>query len=343
MRRRSSRPRQSNEGMALLDYVRLVQPWWRAMLITTVCMITVTALVSEYGVTTWYRAQSIVRPATQEGPSLSAGILGISGLAGMSSSIGSILGTGTDAWDVQEDVTILTSYQFVLAVVDKMKFADRILPRTVQPGMSPWDRFKLFVRNVEVHFGMNPYSRYRLYLKMGDRFDADYDDKMGNLNLTFADPDPQVAAKVLSCYIDLLREKSRLRAIEYARAAREALQKQTALTSDALLLQQLDLLIAQQVQQEVTAEVQANFSFVVEEEPWVPAVQYLPWVTLNCLLMALFVPTLFTAGIVFNERVYKRYKEPDPESQEPVPAISAVQKTASAASLDYSSERHRSK
>ncbi len=287
----------------------LVLPWWRRILALTLGAVLATFLVTEFAMTRWYRAVAMIRPASQEGPTYGGGILGVTGLGSIASSLSSTLGVGSAAWDADEEMAILTSYDFTLNVVDKLNIADRIVSRHAQPWSSPLDRLKILVRRVEAALGFNPYTRWRLYKRMSDLFDAQYDDKLGNLEVSFLDPDPKMATRVLEFYLHTLRELLRKRAAGVARAAIDSMEDQAAHTSDSLLLAQLDQLIAAEMQQEATAEVQSDFAFVMIQPAYVPSVRDQPWVLVDCLVVAILSPAFFFLGVLFNERVIKPYRD----------------------------------
>ncbi len=279
------------------------------MLAATAATVTASFLFTQFMMTRWYRADATLRPASQEGPTYNGGILGVTGLSSVASSIGSSLGIGSSAWDAEEEMAILTSYGFTMSVIDRLHLADRILPRKARPSSSVVERFKILFRSIEVAMGFDPYARWKLYDRMGDLFNVSYDDKLGNMDVSFLDPDPRMATKVLQFYIDSLRELLRLRAVSVASAAIKSMEDQAMSTSDSLLLAQLDQLIAMQMQAEATAQVQSDFAFVVVQPAYVPAVRDQPWTLIDCAIVALLTPGFFILGLLLNDRVIKPYRE----------------------------------
>ncbi|MGO9062629.1 MAG: hypothetical protein ACLQU2_35480 [Candidatus Binataceae bacterium] len=146
-------------------------------------------------------------------------------------------------------------------------------------------------------------GRSTLSRLMLSRLDCTYEEGTGNLTIKFIDPDPAVAARILTLYVDSLRHKLRDRAIASAAAAVKALQTATADTSDALIVGQLDQLLAQQIQQLETSEVEADFAFVVIDPPIVPPAPYSPQTLVNTLAAGILTPFLMCGWLILRERM----------------------------------------
>jgi len=138
---------------------------------------------------------------------------------------------------------------------------------------------------------------------MTTRFNYDYDDKAGNLTLTFWDPQAADAERILNLYINALRERLRTRFVQAASAAVTSLQQQIDVTSDALLVPQLDQLLAQQLQQLGTAKVQADFAFILIDPPAVPERPQAPLPLIDALLVGILTPLLASIWFLMKDRV----------------------------------------
>ena len=277
----------------LAELWRLTRPWWRRLLVSTACAVVVTFVVAQYVLQHWYRALAIIRPASQEGPTTFAGSMAASGLASVVSSLGGGLGLGPAAYDAEEDMAILTSYDFTTRLVEKYGLKEKL-------ATPAFDRLSQLI------YGPSD-SPWRTYKRMQKLFDCDYDEKTGNLTLEFFDKTPQGAETILGYYLEALRDKLRSRTVDESQRAIAALQAEINKTSDYLVQNQLAAIIAQQLQQEKTAEVQANFAFVVIEPPRAPDTFDRPWVLLDCLVAALATPISIALFLVLRARLSSRF------------------------------------
>jgi len=146
-------------------------------------------------------------------------------------------------------------------------------------------------------------DRWTLYRLMSSRLQASFEGSTGNFTLKFIDPNPAEAKRILSLYIDSMRQKLRDRAIASSEAAVKALRVAVSNTSDALMAGQLDQLLAQQLQQLGTAEVQADFAFVVVDPPMVPPAPYFPRPLIDSLAAGIITPFLVGAWLISRERL----------------------------------------
>lgn len=242
----------------------------------------------------WYQAVAVIRPASQE-PQTSMSLTSVLGSVMSGSASGSPLGNlfGGTASDAQELLAMLGSVHFNLRLVDRYKLAPVIT------------RHKTILSRVLLAFsggGSGHTNRWMLYRLMQSRLDCSYDDNSGNFTIKFIDPDPAEAERILGLYISDLRDKLRARAVESSAAAIKALQNQIAGTSDSLLISQLDQLLAQQLQTLGTAEVAADFDFVVIDPPAVPPAPYAPRPLIYALVAGLLTPLLACAFLILRER-----------------------------------------
>jgi uncharacterized protein involved in exopolysaccharide biosynthesis len=254
-----------------------------AMLITFVC--------AKFLMTRWYQAVTLLRPASQEPQnSLSLGNILGSMTSGSSGPLSSIF--GTTAQDAQEMLAILASVDFNAKLAERNKLVPRLMRH--KPIMA---RLLMALTG-----GGRATSAWTLNQLMQSRLDCTYDDHTGNLTLTFMDPNPAEAGRILGLYVGSLQQRLRERAIASSEAAVKALQTAASKTSDALMAGQLDQLLAQQIQQLETAEVQADFAFVVIDPPTVPPMPFSPRPLIDTLAAGILTPLVFCGLLLLRER-----------------------------------------
>lgn len=303
--------------MRLLDYWFFLKPWWLKILVASAVALLLTLVVDAFVRTHWYRAQAIIRPASQEGPtSPLATMMSTSPLAGgLSALMGATGLSGQTPSDAAEHMAILSSYDFATALVVRHNLG----PVLDRKSLVDWLLTPLswLIERVERYFPGEgtPDPRWRWYKKTTDRFDSDYDDQQGNLTLGFSDPDPRVAKRVLGYYIDALREKLRNRTIREASAAAQSFEEELGRTADPLIQTQIAILIAQQIQQEKIAQVQANFAFTVTEPPYAGDHLDRPNFLLDGALAVVVTPLLMVLWLIFYYRLYLPARELDRQAQ----------------------------
>lgn len=206
----------------------------------------------------YYRAVAIIRPVPK---AASAGrIVGLIGGVptagvGLGSMAGLMGGAGAGADEAQEYMTILQSFAFNTALIERHRLDHELFRPHRFPPLS-WLDYR------------NP--KWRAYKRMMKWFWCDYSPKTGNITLYFKARTPAEAEKILGFYIDDLREKLRNREVQSASAAIESMKTEARVTSDALLQTQLYELIAKQMQQRKLAQVEADFAFSLLEPPAAP-------------------------------------------------------------------------
>jgi hypothetical protein len=253
----------------------------------------ITFVTTKFLMTRWYQAVSLLRPASQEPQSsFSLGTILGSMTGPNSGPLGNIF--GNTAQDAQELLAILGSVDFNANLTERYKLTS-IITRHI-PILSR------VILTVTGGSGQN-LSRWTLFRLMQGRLDCTYEDATGNFTLKFIDPDPAEAKRILDLYVESLRQKLRERAITSSQAAVKALQRAAAGTSDALMVGQLDQLLAQQIQQLGTAEVQADFAFVVIDPPTVPPAPYSPRPLVDSLVAGILTPLLLCGSLILRERL----------------------------------------
>jgi len=176
-------------------------------------------------------------------------------------------GVGQSEATAQEYTSILDSYAFTAALIKNRNLKDE-LTRGLRETRAVSD--------------------WKLYRMMSGRFSAEYDRKSGNLKLAFESNDPEQARRILSFYIDSLRERLRGETVNRASVAITTLEGELGKTGDSLLRNQFYDLIARQIDRQKLAEVQADFAFSVIEPPVVPEQPFRPRRRLDALLAGLF-------------------------------------------------------
>lgn len=286
-----------------LDYCwSVLAPWKRHLVACGLIAMVLTYLLTRFVMTHWYRAQAILRPASQEPQSSTnlGAILGNMTSIGGGSSLGNLF--GNSAADANEFITIFNSVDFTNELVTKYHL-DPILRRH-KPLLSTllwW------------YYGApSALTRWLRYGLMLNRFDYKFDDKEGNLTLWFEDPDRAEAQRILEGYLDLLRERLRTRYVETANIAIKDLEEQVNKTSDMLLVAQLDQLLAEQLQQLGTAELQAGFAFVVIDPPVVPDGPYRPQPLIDAMMALILAPGIASGWLLLRDRQRRRLMRHDP-------------------------------
>ncbi len=290
------------EGWELFLYWKMLKPWCRAIVAATVALVIATFVLTALVLPRWYEATALIRPASQELPAFQQSGISATGFNTMASSLGASLGFSGGAADAKEQLAILNSYDFTVALIHGHRLESRLI-RKSRDGA--W----LKVSSVtNLLWQVQPNPDWRLYRTMSRRFRAGYNESSGNLQLTLLDRDPAMARTILGYYVDGLRDKLKLRVVKSSEAAVKALEDEVARAADPMLRAQLDQVLATQIQQGATAEVQADFAFTVIEAPIVPEAFSRPRVWLDCLAAAFFTPLLLVAWIVIHGRMRSSYR-----------------------------------
>jgi uncharacterized protein involved in exopolysaccharide biosynthesis len=282
----------------------LIKPWRASLAATTITAIAVTFIAAEFLLPQWYQSTAVLRPASQQGPvSPLATMLGNSSVGQM---LGSVIGSSTGLSnqlppDAAEYLDMLTSYNFTVALVQKHDLGRLLEAEGIHP-------IRQIRKTVFAFLGINDFyeSEKRLwdwYEDMQDRFSCDYDTRQGSLTISFVAKNPAAAKATLEFYIEDLRALLRQRTIQSTSAAIKSLQQERERTADPQIQEQLAQIIAQQIQQEKTAQAQADFAFSVTEPPYVPLEVYKPNTLLLCVLVAIIVPFIFVSYVEFQANI----------------------------------------
>ncbi len=236
--------------------------------------------------TKWYRAEAVLRPVSEVMPNRLA-------VSERPLNVSSLLDQVVPTSRAEELMTTVESFQFSLAMV-KNHHLERAL-RTKH--WLPWNR--------------HPDPSWEIYRTLQKRFSCDYSISTGNLTLYYQDRDRTMAQTILGFYIDDLRAKLREEQVGTTTATAKSLRDEAGSTPDTLLQQQLFQLIAEQLQQQKLAMVDANFAFKVIDAPRASDKPYSPSVLLVSGLA--FVVTLFISCLIILTREPWTYGEGERE------------------------------
>jgi hypothetical protein len=269
----------AGELVDLREYLAALARRWRLLAAATIGAMAAVGLFARFAMTRYYRAEAIIRPINAsmvQGrlSGLLGGVGGFGGLAGASLSPFA----GEAANPASEYMPVLRSFDFTTSLIARHGLAPELPIR----GWAPW-----------AERAADPqWARFRL---MKQRFDCEFSLRTGNLTLSYMDPDPARARRILAFYISDLRERLRREQIHDAAEAIDSLRDEVRETADNLLQTQLSELLARQIQQEKLAQVQADFAFKVLVPPTVSDRPYRPLVTLDALLAG--AVTLFIVAV----------------------------------------------
>jgi capsular polysaccharide biosynthesis protein len=291
-------PRLSDTNARVLEYWLILSPWLRTIIVTTVVMVSLVFVGTKFIMSPWYRAQAVIRPASQEGPT-SATANWIGSAAGSAlAALGAATGLGQAIPnDASEFMLVMKSFDFTTELIHRHHL-EPILRQKGHLG-----------RLLDLIFGAKTYrasdeQNWMRYKTMEDRFHQEYDDKLGNLTISIIDRNRETARQMLGYYIADLRDVIRNRALHDTASAVASLEDEMDKTADPMVRTQLARLIAQQIQQEKMAQAQADFAFTVVEPPYTGLHPVKPATFVDCVIVALLVPIMFVVAIVFYYRVY---------------------------------------
>lgn len=283
-------------GDDLGDYLAPLRSHWRVLAIATILATLAAVAVSKFQLTRWYQAIAIIKPMTpQQTAGHLQGLLGGGNLGMLSDFVGSQY--NSDA--AQEYITILTSFSFITAMVERHHLDAEILPR----GKS-WPSFDA--------------RQWAMYRTMLARLRCDYSVKNSSMTMSFEDPSRERARRILGYEIDDLRERLRSREVRNAADAVASLNQQITRISDSLLKQEIYQLIATQIQREELAEVEADFAFIVLQPPVSPDLPVWPRVLINAL-GAGFIALIFSSIAILGFESWRELRHRKSVPSEPAP------------------------
>lgn len=284
-------PLQSYEAQDSLDpllYLLVLRDSWRAIALVFMIAIVATLVVTIFVMSKSYKATTILRPIPKS--AMQGRLSGMTG--GLSGGFGSMAGLisgvpGSD--EAQEDMTILKSFSFNTALVEKHNLAKEFSKRSTN-----WVFARLDYDD----------PRWRAYTRIMRKFSCEFSNKEGNLTLSYEAKSPNEAERILGYYVDDLREKLRSREVQGADEAIDSMKQEARVTSDVLLQTQLYELIAKQLQQVKLAQVQADFAFTVLDPPIAPDKPSHPKPLLDCAIVAFLSMMVASTVVLFVHAPY---------------------------------------
>ncbi len=256
---------------------------WKLLVCATSFATLVCAFLAMFVMTKWYRAEAVLRPVSELMPNRLA-------ISERPVNVSSLLDQVVPTSRAEELMTTVESFQFGLAMVRNHHLERALLPTR---HWRPWNR--------------HPDPSWEIYRTLQERFSCDYSISTGNLTLYYQDRDRTMAQTILGFYVDDLRAKLREEQVGTTTATAKSLRDEAGSTPDTLLQQQLFQLIAEQLQQQKLAMVDANFAFKVIDAPRASDRPYSPSVLLVTGLA--FVVTLFISCLIILTREQLTYGE----------------------------------
>lgn len=255
---------------------------WKLLVCATSVATLGCAFLAMFVMTKWYRAEAVLRPVSELMPNRLA-------VSERPLNVSSLLDQVVPTSRAEELMTTVESFQFSLAMV-KNHHLERAL---TTKHWRPWNR--------------HPDPSWEIYRTLQERFSCDYSISTGNLTLYYQDRDRTMAQTILGFYVDDLRAKLREEQVGTTTATAKSLRDEAGSTPDTLLQQQLFQLIAEQLQQQKLAMVDANFAFKVIDAPRASDRPYSPSPLLVSGLA--FVVTLFISCLIILTREQFTYGE----------------------------------
>jgi len=276
-------------GDDLRDYLAPLYRAWQLLAIVAVVAMLAAYAFSKFELPRWYQASAIIKPMT---PQQTAGRLqGLLSGANLGT-LGELVGSQYNSDAAQEYITILTSFNFLTALVERHHLEDAILPAQTFPDADA--------------------RKWAVYRAMLQRIRCDYSVKNSSITLSFTDPSRERAPRILTYEIDDLRERLRSREVHNAADAVASLNQRLKAISDTLLAREIYELIAAQVQRQQLAEIEADFAFTVLQPPVAPDLPVWPKSTINAVACGLLAMVLASACLLMIEawRESRRRVEP---------------------------------
>jgi len=256
---------------------------WKLLVFATSVATLVCAFLALFVMAKWYRAEAVLRPVSELMPNRLA-------VSERPLNVSSLLDQVVPTSRAEELMATVESFQFGLAMV-RNHHLERALLATKR--WRPWNR--------------HPDPSWEIFRTLQERFSCDYSISTGNLTLYYQDRDRTMAQTILGFYVDDLRAKLREEQVGTTTATAKSLRDEAGSTPDTLLQQQLFQLIAEQLQQQKLAMVDANFAFKVIDAPRASDRPYSPSVLLVTGLA--FVVTLFISCLIILTREQLTYGE----------------------------------
>jgi len=271
-----TQPRSGDERLAF--YWRVLQRWWRTILVCSLIAPVITALVSATLVPRSYRAEAAIKPLPTQN-----NLSEITMFEHLSSALGQNV-----ADQAKEYVSILQSFTFAKWVV-------RHDPVVYSMLFSPAQAARLQSRPTAE-------AEWKAYKRVSRNLTCYYDNTGGLLRLRYVADDREIAEKMLAILVNDLIADVRDRDIATYTAQIKSLQEHANRTSDELLRADLYEIIGKRMEQLSTAEASALTAFRTIEAPYVPRDPYKPRPLLYAAATAATTPLVLFTLIVLLER-----------------------------------------
>ena len=204
----------------------------------------------------FYRAETLLVPAEQQGQQNPAGLLGgLGGLGGLADLAGVNLGPQDRSY---EYTAVLLSYSFLISFVEDEDLMTELFYSEWNEDEQAWDD--------------DPPELWDAYLLLTEEVvSMERDEETGLLVLVVEWRDPEMAADWSNMLIQRLNEQTRFRAIAEAQTSIEYLTSELEKTSVVGVQQGIHELIESQINQIMLANVREEFAFRVLDPAIPPA------------------------------------------------------------------------
>ncbi len=271
-------PHADAEPHYLAFHWRLLQQWWRSIMICSAAAALLTLGVSATLIPQSFCAEASIKPLPTQ-----SNLTEITMFQHLSSALGQNI-----ADQAKEYVAMLQSFTFAKWVVQHN-------PAVYPMLFSPVELADLRARSpADVE--------WKAYQRISRRLTSYYDNSGGMLRLRYVAGDRDTALKMLTIVVDDLIANVRDRDIANYSAQIKSLQDHANRTSDELLRADIYEIIAKRMEQLTTAEASALTTFRIIEEPFVPREPYQPRPLLYAGVTIAAMPILLFAFLVAFER-----------------------------------------
>lgn len=288
-------PPYEEDEINLLDmFIVLLKHKW--MIFSVVFIAGVVAVIYSLLMTNIYRSECTLTPIERDKASISSRLPTLGGFGALAASQVGIGGAGS----LEGFEMVLKSRKLTKDLVEKHKLMPVIFDDSWDEKTKTW--------KIE-----EPPTLQDAYKSMQDMLEIKPDKKSGVLKLGFTFPDPAIARRLLSYYVDGMSEFLRQQSLENVAIQSKAFQEQLVTATDPLLRIKLAEIIAQYVEKETLAKVQKYYGFNVIDPPFVPEKKFKPKRAQICILSVIvaFFMAIFLAFIM--EYVGNLKKNEDPE------------------------------
>ncbi len=293
----------SGDRHYLAFHWRLVQQWWRTIVVCSLVATAITLAVSATLIPQSFCAEAAIKPLPTQN-----NLTEITMFQHLSSALGQNI-----AEQAKEYVSMLQSFTFA-------KWVMRHNPVVYAMLFTPAELVRLRSRPAaEVE--------WKAYERVSRNLTSYYDNSGGVLRLRYVAGDRETALKMLTILVDDLIANVRDRDIATYSAQIKSLQDHANRTSDELLRADIYEIIAKRMEQLTTAEASALTTFRSIEEPYVPAEPYQPRPFLYAGVTGVVTPILLFAFIVLFERSRTFIRE---QSADRMPLSNGLDRTDSA-------------